>query len=135
MLTLANIRDWIKTLNTGAEHFYIGKLENKKEKSIGVYDLKENTPFLIPLGGLQNKSYGTKKVSILIHWNNDANETEIASQKLFKKLQNIRNIEIAERKVLFALLLVPEAQDVGTDESKIYERVIEIEFYYERKEN
>ncbi len=135
MLTLANIRDYLKTLDTGAEHFYIGKLESKKEKSIGVYNLKEGTPFLIPLGGIQNKSYETKKVSLLVHWNNDANDTEIAAQNLFDKLLNIRNIEIEDYKVLFVILLVPEPQDVGTDENKIYERVIELEFYYKRKEN
>lgn len=135
MLTLANIRDWLKTLQIGAEHFYIGKLEDKKEKSLGVYDLKEDVPFMIPLGGLKNKSYESKRISILIHWTNDANETEIASQKLFEKLQNIKNIEISEHKILFAILLVPGPVDVGTDNSRIYERVIEIEFYYERKEN
>lgn len=132
MLSLANIRDWIKTLETGAENFYIGRTNNKKEKSIGVYDLSDrSTPFLIPIGGLRNKSYETKKVSILIHWNNNANETEITAENIFNKLKELRNVEIFGTQVLFAFLLVPEPIDVGTDE-EIYERVIEIEFYYER---
>jgi hypothetical protein len=40
MLELVEIKDWLKTLETGADNFYIGKLDNKKEKSIGVYQLK-----------------------------------------------------------------------------------------------
>ena len=35
-MELADIKDWIKTLGVG-DRFYIGKLENKKERSIGVY--------------------------------------------------------------------------------------------------
>ena len=38
ILSLKQIKDWIKTLDTGAEHFYIGKLDNKNDKSIGVYN-------------------------------------------------------------------------------------------------
>ncbi len=135
MLTLANIRDWIKSLNVEeVEHFYIGKLEDKKEKSIGVYSLNESTPLLIPLGGIDNKSYENKKVSILVHWNNNANDTEIAAQKLFQILQNTKDIEISGHKILFIIFLVPEPVDVGTDSSRIYERVIELEIYYKRKE-
>ena len=35
-MELADIRDWIKTLGVG-DYFYIGKLENKRERSIGIY--------------------------------------------------------------------------------------------------
>lgn len=39
------------------ENFYIGKLDNKKEKSLGVYQLKpEETP-IINLGGLDHTAY------------------------------------------------------------------------------
>ena len=39
MMTLANVRDFLKTI-ISAEHFYIGRLDNKQDKSIGVYTLK-----------------------------------------------------------------------------------------------
>lgn len=39
MMTLANVRDFLKTI-INAEHFYIGRLDNKQDKSIGVYTLK-----------------------------------------------------------------------------------------------
>lgn len=35
-MELADIRDWVKTLSVG-DHFYIGKVESKKERSVGVY--------------------------------------------------------------------------------------------------
>ena len=37
MLTKAQIRDYLKTIFT-ADNYYIGRLDNKKDKSIGVYD-------------------------------------------------------------------------------------------------
>lgn len=39
MMTLANVRDFLKTI-INAERFYIGRLDNKQDKSIGVYTLK-----------------------------------------------------------------------------------------------
>ena len=36
-----------------ADHFYIGKLDNKKQKSIGVYQLQTTNPN-IAVGGLKN---------------------------------------------------------------------------------
>lgn len=38
MLTIAAIREWIASFRVAAdEHVYIGKLDNKQQKSIGVY--------------------------------------------------------------------------------------------------
>ena len=75
-----------------------------------------------------------KSVSILIHWNTNAKETELKALELYYKLLNLRNFEINEYKVNFIRLLVPEPIDVGTDSKNVYERVIQATFYYEKKE-
>ena len=55
LLGLADIRDWIKSLNyTASENCYIGKLDNKKDKSIGVYQLKTSNEANIAIGGIDN---------------------------------------------------------------------------------
>ena len=133
MLTLADIRDWLK-LNIEADHFYIGKLDSKNEKSIGVYQLKRNNLPPIALGGLENTRTMEKSVSILIHWNTNAKETELKAVELYYKFFYLRDFYIKDIKVNYIKLLVPEPVDVGTDNSNIYERVIEATFYYERKE-
>lgn len=33
MLTLDNIKEWLKTLDLETDNFYVGKLDNKKDKS------------------------------------------------------------------------------------------------------
>lgn len=50
MITLANIRDFIKGFDF-ADNYYIGKLDNKKDKSIGVYSLKRSEPPVTAIGG------------------------------------------------------------------------------------
>lgn len=134
MITLANIRDWLKTFEI-AENYYIGKLDNKKDKSIGVYSLnKPNSP-VIALGGLENTTYNIKSVSVLIHWTKNADETEKAAFDLFDKLLSIKNVQINGIQIYYLKLNVSEPIDVGTDDKGVYERVIEFDLYYKRSEN
>ena len=75
-MTLAEVRDWLKTIST-AEHFYIGKLDAKQDKSLGVYSRAAlGQPPDIALGGLSCTKTAVKQVSILLHWNQNAKETE-----------------------------------------------------------
>lgn len=129
MITLSNVRDWLKTL-IDAERFYIGRLDDKQEKSVGVYTLKTSGE---PLRGIGSElSFDVIAVSVLVHWNENANETEVNSRNLFEKLRTIKNVTINDSKVYMIQLLVPEPIDVGTD-GTIYERVIEFKLFYERK--
>ena len=130
-MELADIKDWIKTLGVG-DYFYIGKLENKKERSIGVYQRQISGGANIALGGLDNTKTASKAVSILIHWDKYANETEEAAQALYDKLLHVTNLEIAGKHVDYLQLDVPEPIDVGTDDNGVYERVIWLTMYYER---
>lgn len=132
MLSLANVRDWLKAIGP-AEHYYIGKLDNKQEKSIGVYQRKENGPPIMAIGGLDSTKYDVKKISVLIHWNKNARETEEVSSAFFEKLRGLGSIEIGQTHVDYLMLLVAEPQDVGADDSGVYERVIWFDLYYERR--
>ncbi len=160
-LGLADIKDWLKRLDTKtvsdvckmsikelnqtivkeltnksliADYIYIGKLDNKKEKSIGIYQLKRSNPPNIAIGGFSNTKIMEKSISILIHWNKNAKETELKAYEIYYKLLCLRDFKINNRKVNFIKLLVPEPIDVGTDSSNVYERVIEATFYYEKEE-
>jgi hypothetical protein len=129
LITLANIRDIIKTFNF-ADNYYIGKLDNKKDKSIGVYSLKRNDGPVTAIGG--DSTYDIIGVSLLIHWNNNADDTEVTARQLYEKLRTVKDIKINDKQIYMIQLLVPEPVDVGTDEKGIYERVIEMKIYYER---
>lgn len=131
MVLLSDVRDWIKTLKTDAQNFYVGRLDAKIEKSIGIYQLKNAQPSRVCIG--DNTIYEVKGVSILIHWNKNARETETAALKLYEKIRTARNFTIGGRKAFFIEMLQSEPVDVFTDDGGIYERVIEIKIYTERK--
>lgn len=134
MLTLKDIRQYISSLGIAADsNVYIGKLDSKKEKSIGVYNRKMDGPARIALGGLSYTSYGTRPISLLVHWNRSASESEEAAYKLYEKLLNESSLTLGDTEVRFLALQVPQPVDVGTDDDGVYEYVIWLDFIYQRK--
>lgn len=130
-MELSDIRDWVKTLGVG-DHFYIGKVESKKGRSVGVYQRQISGRPNIALGGLECTKTASRQVSILIHWNKYANETEEAAQVMYDRIMQVTDLEIAGKHVNYLKLDVPEPIDVGTDDNGVYERVIWLTLYYER---
>lgn len=131
MMTLADIRDYIDSLDL-ADHVYQSKMDAKKDKSIGVYHSKHSNRYETAIGGPAMKSYGTKYVTFLVHWNKSPRDTEIASMSLFQRLETVREEQFNNNKIKFIQLLNSEPVDVGTDEAGIYEMVIEAAFIYEK---
>jgi len=129
MLKLSDIQEYIAHMDI-TQNVYIGRLDNKKEKSIGVYPRKREGPPVTALGGEQYSSYDIRPVSLLIHWNKDKEETEKAAFGLFEKIRNGTRTTIGSMQIPFIRLMVPEPQDVGTDDNGIYEYVIWLDFIY-----
>lgn len=131
-MTLANVRDYLKTV-AKAEHYYIGRRDGKQEKSVGVYPLRRpGYPFAI--GGEEATTVGMKAVSILVHWTPNANVTELAAQGIYDRLLTARDVLVGGKRVYYFKPLESEPIDVGT-EGDVFERVLEFEIYYERKDS
>jgi hypothetical protein len=132
MMSLKEVLAWIKTLNTKFDNYYIGTLDSKNDKSLGVYNLKRESVPVIAIGGLQCTKYAVKKISLLIHWNNASDETEEQAILLFEELLGIRVERIGKHEVYFVGMLTNGPIDVGRDDKGICEYVIELEIYYKR---
>jgi len=130
-MTLADVRDWLKTLDA-AEHYYVGKLDNKKDKSLGVYQRTAGSA-QVAFGGLDNTKHAVKRISLLLHWNNNAKETEIAAMALHNKLITTDRPIIGDEQIYCIIMQTAEPEDVGTDDKGIYERVIWMDIYHERR--
>lgn len=131
MIYLSDIRDWLKGFNI-AENYYIGKLDSKQDKSLGVYQRKNPAPSVTAIG--QKSSYEIKPVSLLLHWNKNAAETEKTAYELYKQLKAVSSLQINGTHIYILSLLQSEPVDVGPDDNGVYERVIEFDLYYERNE-
>lgn len=134
MLQLTEIRQWIASLGIAEDqHVYMGKLDNKQQKSIGVYGRSGSGSPDIALGGLECTTYDTKRLSLLVHWTTRKAESEVAAYELFEKLRNVSSLDIGDTHINYLRLMVPEPQDVGTDDGGVYEYVIWLDLIYERK--
>ncbi len=134
MLTLKDIRQYISDLGiTADDNVYIGKLDNKQQKSIGVYSRPKSGSPNIALGGLECTTYDTKSISLLVHWNKSKDEAERAAYELFEKLRNVSSLTIGDTHINYLSLMVPEPQDAGSDDNGVYEYVIWLDFIYERE--
>lgn len=131
-MTLSDVRDWLKTFDV-AEHYYIGRLDNKQEKSLGVYSRVRGGRPVMALGGVDLSSYDIRGVSLLLHWNHNARETEEAAQVLWRHLFGAAHVDVPSGShIQFVQPTVPEPVAIGTDDSGIYEYVIELNIYYKR---
>ena len=126
MMTLADIRDYVDSLRI-SEHVYMGKLPDKEDESVGVYNSKHQHTYHTALEG-----YGEKYVTLLVHWNKSPRDTEKAATELFEKLKVARDVNVNNETIKFFQPLY-DVQDVGTDDAGIYEMVIEGVFIYEKK--
>lgn len=132
-MLLRDVRDYIATLNIAEDgNCYCGKMEDKKDKSIGVYSLPRKSNTVIPIGGLNNASYRTKAISLLVHWNKSPTQAEQNAIALQEALLNTKNTKINEHLIKFIEVSYPEPVSMDTDDNGIFEYVIECLFYYER---
>lgn len=85
------------------------------------------------IGGAGQSSYDVKSVSLLLHWNRNARETEAAAHVLWNRLLRAgRPVTPDGVSMQYIRPTVPEPIAVDTDENGVYEYVIEMDIYYRR---
>ena len=131
MLTLADVRDYLKSFNLFSG-YYVGRIDANKKNVIGVYDLRNRSRHKT-IGTNTNK-YEVKGVSLLIHGDTNKTNTEKLAIKLYEALESAENGEIAGRKINIIDLQQDAPIDVDADTNKVYEYVIEVLFYVERED-
>ena len=131
MITLADVRDYLKSFNLFSG-YYVGRIDSNKKNVIGVYDLRNRARHKT-IGTNTNK-YEVKGVSLLIHGDTNKTNTEKLAIKLYEALESAENGEIAGRKINIIDLQQDAPIDVDADSSKVYEYVIEVLFYIERED-
>ena len=133
LMNLTEVRDFLKALEPTFSSYYIGKLDAKKDNSLGIYNLKRNGMPQIALGGLSATKTLNKKVSILVHGTKNNVETEKLANSLYDSLLRADVSKFVASNVYMIGLLCDGPINVGNDDSGICEYVIEFEIYYENK--
>lgn len=126
---LATFKDYLKTLDL-ADNYYIGKIDNTKLKTIGIY----SQPGMRRIEAIgKASSYDVAGIRILVHWNKNARETEEAARNIFESIRYITDADISEEvHVNYLDLIEPEPNFIGTDDNGVYEYHISARIYYRR---
>lgn len=128
-MLLSEIKDWLKT-KIDCPNWYVGKIDGNVEQCIGVYSIAGGKP-TIAVGGLENTTYATKSISILVHWGKLTTPAEQKAQEVYNALFG-QDGTIGGKRVVQFDMRTSEPVEVGTDDNGIYEFVIEADIIYER---
>lgn len=127
-MLLSEIREYLKT-KVESPQWYLNKVGDK-EQSITIYNTTGPAP-IIAIGGLENTSYTTKTISILVHWGKNSDEAEKKAQEVYNAFFG-QNGSIGGKNVKLFKMRTSEPIYVGTDSEGVIEYVIETIIYYER---
>ncbi|WP_394899405.1 phage tail terminator protein [Clostridium paraputrificum] len=127
-MLLSEIREYLKT-KVESPQWYLNKVGDK-EQSITIYNTTGPAP-RIAIGGLENTSYTTKTISILVHWGKNSDEAEKKAQEVYNAFFG-QNGSIGGKSVKLFKMRTDNPIYVGTDSEGIIEYVIETIIYYER---
>lgn len=127
-MLLSEIREYLKT-KIDSPQWYLNKVGNKEE-SITIYNTTGPAP-RIALGGLEQTSYTTKAISILVHWGKDSNKAELKAQEVYNAFFGQVGL-IGGKSIKLFKMKTDSPIYVGTDSEGIIEYVIETIIYYER---
>lgn len=125
---LIELCDFLETLNL-AENYYIGKIDNSKLKTVGIYPLAAMRR--VEAVGKES-SYDVAGFRLLVHWNKNARQTEDAARNVFEKLRYINSLDMGNIHVDYIDLTDGEPVFLGTDENGVYEYHIAGNIYYRR---
>ncbi|NAS18615.1 hypothetical protein GND98_012235 [Clostridium butyricum] len=129
-MLLSEVKDYLKTI-IDCPQWYTGKIDATKEQCIGVYGIQGKSPN-IAIGGLENTSYSTKGISILVHWGKNIKTAEQKAQEVYNCLFCNSDAVIDDKRVIKFDMKMPEPISIGTDDNGIFEFVIETIIYFER---
>lgn len=128
-MLLSDIREYLKT-KVECPQWYLNKMGGTKEESITIYNSIGPAPRMA-LGELENTSYTTKAISILVHWGKDSNKAELKAQEVYNAFFG-QDETIGGKRVIQFKMKTDSPIYVGTDSEGIIEYVIETIIYHER---
>lgn len=126
-MTLKSIREYTKENFEFDGLFYIGKIDETKEKAICFYPNKNPMAKSTAIGGKTNKSFTVKAVTVILRYGQNA---DIAEQKA-EEIQAFFDEQFLfiNNKRVFVISRYEEPVPLGTDDKGIYEYSFMFDFY------
>lgn len=135
MLTLEEVKDWLKSQDDALKDcIAVGGIDGDKEKYVGIYPLgPAGDAQRICIGGAEQTRYQVCRISVLLHWTENAVTAENKAVELYNRFYGLSHVSMGKTGVISADP-GPGPIPVGKDTNGICEYVIQIKFRYERNE-
>jgi len=130
-MLIDNFIEYLETLFPDID-FYNGSIDRNLQQCVGVY-LAQGGSSQIALGGLDNTSFNSKTISLLIHWTENANSCEVLATSIYNTLQGKSNIYIGGKRIAAINMLDAGPININRDSNNICEMVIRISIIYDRE--
>ncbi len=133
MLTLGQLRDWIKMqMPELCNCIAVGSIDGNKDKFVGVYPLKlPGSTQRICLGGAEQTGYQERGASVLLHWTKSVDEAERKAMELYRLFYGSSRVVMGDN---LAIKIDPGSGpvSVGKDKNGVSEFVVQLKITYER---
>lgn len=126
-MQLKTIREYTKKNFNFDGPFYIGKIDNTKEKAICFYHNKTPMANSTAIGGKANKSYTVNAVTILLRYGQNADIAEQKAEEI-QAFFDEKTLTIDNKRV-FVISRYEKPIPLGTDDKGIYEYSFMFDFY------
>ena len=131
-MTVDDVMQWLKSLGAppGVEGWTMARMGVSKPRRIGVYQRPARDGMERAIGGARRTR--CKHVQLLVHWTQNAHETELAAQSLYDAIATARRPTVGDTQADYVDLLMPEPADLGAEDgSGIFERAIWLDIYHQ----
>ena len=132
MLFLSDIAKYIKEKIPTIKKISSGVIDTKSNECVGVFDNNRSQSTRIALGGEENTRYYKQSILILVHWGKTQKECFNKATELYKLFFGVSDVTISGNHIAFFTAYEP--QSIGFTQDKIYEYLIPVDIYINKKE-
>ena len=130
MITLREVKDYFKENYEWDGSISIGKLNRNNEQSICFYQSGRRKRKINTAGGKENRSYDLKPISIMLRYTKNQNTAEEKAIDIYNFLDE--TMFSYNEKRYFIQMIYDEPISLGTDQSGVYEYIIEFDCFKEK---
>lgn len=128
MMTVADLKDWLKPQLPEVQNWSVGAQRHRLEKQVVLYGV---AGFVNPTAVGGRSSYKGVGVRIHVHWNKQVTESERAAAAVYDRLAERAQVTIAGTRIVSWQFREPGPVPLGADEDGVFQFSISLELIVE----
>ena len=127
-ISTVKIKDYLKTVISECQNWYIGQMDENQEQAIAIYENRRNLAQISEFKKLQTYSY--LPITLLLRWTKNYNKAETEANRIYELL-DCSSFSIGGYNCNINCLYEGPI-DLGADEKGVYKFSIELNLLYRK---